>query len=226
MGISVYCISYSELLSAGHMSELILFFKYIYIYIYIYIYYIYSGGPLSALTCCVNVRLLSAIKNIAVNLFSKLGWELGLYYALWWLSPWYFSADVYLAELHCRGARTSLRTRGSQSVMDRLLTAGLCGNTIGRTSKRSPIIHQPQIWLFLWKMYVVATLHGRSISVVDKVHRSSTWVKVQIRIIKYYSSKSKSTAFSILLEWKYKSTPFFMYLSKKVLIDRFICNFI
>ncbi len=47
-------------------------------HIYIYI----SGGPLSALTCCVNVRLLSAIKkNIAVNLFSKLGWELGLYYA-------------------------------------------------------------------------------------------------------------------------------------------------
>ncbi len=48
------------------------------IYIYIYI----SGGPLSALTCCVNVRLLSGDKkNIAVNLFSKLGWELGLYYA-------------------------------------------------------------------------------------------------------------------------------------------------
>ncbi len=35
--------------------------------IYIYI----SGGPLSALTCCVNVRLLSGDKkNIAVNLFS------------------------------------------------------------------------------------------------------------------------------------------------------------
>ncbi len=62
-------------------------------------------------------------------------------------------------------------------------------------------------------------------SVVVKVHRSSTWVKVQIRIIKYYSSKSKSTAFSILLEWKYKSTQFFMYLSKKVLIDRFILQF-
>ncbi len=30
----------------------------------------------------VNVRLLSGDKkNIAVNLFSKLGWELGLYYA-------------------------------------------------------------------------------------------------------------------------------------------------
>ncbi len=44
-------------------------------YIYIYI----SGGPL---TCCVNVRLLSGDKkNITINLFSKLGWELGLYYA-------------------------------------------------------------------------------------------------------------------------------------------------
>ncbi len=43
---------------------------------------IISGGPLSALTCCVNVKLLSGDKkNIAVNLFSKLGWELGLYYA-------------------------------------------------------------------------------------------------------------------------------------------------
>ncbi len=41
-----------------------------------------SGGPLSALTCCVNARLLSGDKkNIAVNLFSKLVWELGLYYA-------------------------------------------------------------------------------------------------------------------------------------------------
>ncbi len=47
-------------------------YKRVYIYIYIYIYI--SGGPLSALTCCDK-------KNIAVNLFSKLGWELGLYYA-------------------------------------------------------------------------------------------------------------------------------------------------
>ncbi len=47
-----------------------------------WMYVIISGGPLSALTCCVNVRLLSGDKkNIAVNLFSKLGWELGLYYA-------------------------------------------------------------------------------------------------------------------------------------------------
>ncbi len=71
-------------------------YMYIYVYVYMYVYicicmcvciyiyiYIYiSGGPLSALTCCVNVRLLSGDKkNIAVNLFSKLGWELGLYYA-------------------------------------------------------------------------------------------------------------------------------------------------
>ncbi len=48
------------------------------VYVCIYI----SGGPLSALTCGVNMRLLSGDKkNIAVNLFSKLGWELGLYYA-------------------------------------------------------------------------------------------------------------------------------------------------
>ncbi len=33
-------------------------------------------------------------------------------------------------------------------------------------------------------------------AVVDKVHRSSTWVKVQIRIIKYYSSKRKYCFFN------------------------------
>ncbi len=47
--------------------------------------------------------------------------------------------------------------------MDRLLTAGLCGNTIGQDIQTLTFIHQPQIWLFIWKMYVVATLHGRSI---------------------------------------------------------------
>ncbi len=62
--------------------DTIYIYIYICIYIYIYIYIYISGGPLSALTCCVNVRLLSGDKkNIAVNLFSKLGWELGLYYA-------------------------------------------------------------------------------------------------------------------------------------------------
>ncbi len=52
----------------------------IFTHIYIYIYIFFSGGPLSTLTltCCV---LSGDKKNIAVNLFSKLGWELGLYYA-------------------------------------------------------------------------------------------------------------------------------------------------
>ncbi len=60
----------------------VLYTVYTYTHIYIYIYIYISGGPLSALMCCVNVRLLSGDKrNIAVNLFSKLGWELGLYYA-------------------------------------------------------------------------------------------------------------------------------------------------
>ncbi len=74
-----WCIAVSvivKLLKFLGESDCVLVYIYIYIYIYI------SGGPLSALTCCVNARLLSAIKkNIAVNLFSKLGWELGLYYA-------------------------------------------------------------------------------------------------------------------------------------------------
>ncbi len=41
------------------------------IYIYIYIYIYISGGPLSALTCCVNVRLLLAIKKISPLIYSQ-----------------------------------------------------------------------------------------------------------------------------------------------------------
>ncbi len=90
----------------------------------------------------------------------------------------------------------------------------------GRTEKAEP-------WSEILLINILLLLDYTSLflTVVGKVHRSSTWVKVQIRIIKYYSSKSKSTAFSILLEWKYKSTQFFMYLNKKVLIDRFILQF-
>ncbi len=66
-----YCILWKK-----RKANVRLIFLGLYIYIYI------SGGPLSALTCCVNGRLVSGDKkNIAVNLFSKLGWELGLYYA-------------------------------------------------------------------------------------------------------------------------------------------------
>ncbi len=87
-------------------------------------------------------------------------------------------------------------------------------------------LHQLKLLHNVWNYSSKAHTHTHTHTpVVGKVHRSSTWVKVQIRIIKYYSIKSKSTAFSILLEWKYKSTQFFMYLSKKVLIDRFILQF-
>ncbi len=51
-------------------KEAVVFTTHIYIYI--------SGGPLSALTCCVNVRLLLGDKK---NIATKLGWELGLFYA-------------------------------------------------------------------------------------------------------------------------------------------------
>ncbi len=37
----------------------------------LYDYIIISGGPLSALTCCVNVRLLSAIKKISPLIYSQ-----------------------------------------------------------------------------------------------------------------------------------------------------------
>ncbi len=40
------------------------------VYIYIYI----SGGPLSALTCCVNARLLLAIKKISPLIYSQ-SWD-------------------------------------------------------------------------------------------------------------------------------------------------------
>ncbi len=48
---------------------------YIYTHTYIYILDIYiSGGPLSALTCCVNARLLSAIKKISPLIYSQ-SWD-------------------------------------------------------------------------------------------------------------------------------------------------------
>ncbi len=45
----------------------------------------------------------------------------------------------------------------TQSVTDKSLAAGLCG-TSGCTSKRSPILHRPQIWLIIWN--IAATLLG------------------------------------------------------------------
>ncbi len=53
----------------------------IYIYIYIYI----SGGPLSALTCCVNVRLLSAIKKISPLIYSQS-----------WVGSWVYTTQAMM----------------------------------------------------------------------------------------------------------------------------------
>ncbi len=59
---------------------------YIYIYIYIYCIYIYiSGGPLSALTRCVNVRLLSAIKKISPLIYSQS-----------WVGSWVYSTQAMM----------------------------------------------------------------------------------------------------------------------------------
>ncbi len=69
---------------------------YIYIYIYIYIMCIYiymciyvciyiSGGPLSALTCCVNVRLLSAIKKISPLIYSQS-----------WVGSWVYTTQAMM----------------------------------------------------------------------------------------------------------------------------------
>ncbi len=56
------------------------------IYIYIYIIYIYiSGGLLSALTCCVNVRLLSAIKKISPLIYSQS-----------WVGSWVYTTQAMM----------------------------------------------------------------------------------------------------------------------------------
>ncbi len=55
------------------------------IYIYIYIYIYISGGPLSALTCCVNVRLLSAIKKISPLIYSQS-----------WVGSWVYTTQAMM----------------------------------------------------------------------------------------------------------------------------------
>ncbi len=51
------------------------------VYINIYI----SGGPLSALTCCVNVRLLSAIKKISPLIYSQS-----------WVGSWVYTTQAMM----------------------------------------------------------------------------------------------------------------------------------
>ncbi len=51
----------------------------------IYIYIHTSGGPLSALTCCVNVRLLSAIKKISPLIYSQS-----------WVGSWVYTTQAMM----------------------------------------------------------------------------------------------------------------------------------
>ncbi len=55
------------------------FVQFVYIYIYI------SGGPLSALTCCVNARLLSAIKKISPLIYSQS-----------WVGSWVYTTQAMM----------------------------------------------------------------------------------------------------------------------------------
>ncbi len=57
----------------------------IYMYIYIYVYVCISGGLLSALTCCVNVRLLSAIKKISPLIYSQS-----------WVGSWVYTTQAMM----------------------------------------------------------------------------------------------------------------------------------
>ncbi len=46
---------------------------------------IFSGGPLSALTCCVNARLLSAIKKISPLIYSQS-----------WVGSWVYTTQAMM----------------------------------------------------------------------------------------------------------------------------------
>ncbi len=72
---------HAQLSYPSHSLLLIQINDYIYIYIYIYI----SGGPLSALTCCVNARLLSAIKKISPLIYSQS-----------WVGSWVYTTQAMM----------------------------------------------------------------------------------------------------------------------------------
>ncbi len=57
----------------------------VYVCMYVCIYIYISGGPLSALTCCVNVRLLSAIKKISPLIYSQS-----------WVGSWVYTTQAIM----------------------------------------------------------------------------------------------------------------------------------
>ncbi len=52
---------------------------------FMFVNVMFSGGPLSALTCCVNVRLLSAIKKISPLIYSQS-----------WVGSWVYSTQAMM----------------------------------------------------------------------------------------------------------------------------------
>ncbi len=69
----------------GGLTVMINNHKYKTVCVYIYIYIYISGGPLSALTCCVNVRLLSAIKKISPLIYSQS-----------WVGSWVYTTQAMM----------------------------------------------------------------------------------------------------------------------------------
>ncbi len=92
---NVYCTMYLQTMNVTNKKKT-LFEKYILqnidflLYIYInfklmFFYVIFSGGPLSALTCCVNARLLSAIKKISPLIYSQS-----------WVGSWVYTTQAMM----------------------------------------------------------------------------------------------------------------------------------
>ncbi len=75
--------SYSRGTQRAYFYILTLSFKHDKQWIKKYIYI--SGGPLSALTCCVNVRLLSAIKKISPLIYSQS-----------WVGSWVYTTQAMM----------------------------------------------------------------------------------------------------------------------------------
>ncbi len=81
------CNTSVSILNRYHKWQITWLKKYVnwVIYHYIYIYIYISGGPLSALTCCVNVRLLSAIKKISPLIYSQS-----------WVGSWVYTTQAMM----------------------------------------------------------------------------------------------------------------------------------
>ncbi len=79
--IYIYITSGVHYFSNSSTTRRQLFLTYIHTYTYIYI----SGGPLSALTCCVNVRLLSGDKKISPLIYSQS-----------WVGSWVYTTQAMM----------------------------------------------------------------------------------------------------------------------------------